>query len=210
VRFNARGKKGKDGEMSFEKLEAAVIAEAEAEAAKIVDSARSETGTLLARSREEGERTFGEAARQAEAAAARETARQLGLARHEGRLEVLTAKNRVIDEVFRMAAERVNSLSDAEYLDLMAEWLKNLPVEIGGTLRVSPRDEKRFTEAFLGRVNAGRAENGRFHGVVADSRITGGFVVTGDTFTVDSTLDNRMNELRESLAGELARELFGL
>jgi len=195
--------------MSFEKLEAAIIAEAEAEAAKIVESARAETETLLARSREEGERAFEESARLAEAAAARETARQVGLARHEGRLAVLLAKNRVIDGVFRIAVERMISLSDAEYLDLMAGWLKKLPAEVGGSLRVNPRDEKRFTKAFLDGVNAGRPESGRFTGVETDSRITGGFVVTGDVYTVDSTIDNMMRELRESLAGELARELFG-
>jgi len=195
--------------MSFEKLEAAVIAEAEAEAAKIVETARRETEALLARSREEGERAFEEAARQAETAAARETARQLGLARHEGRLEVLQAKNLVVDEVFRRAAERVTALSDADYLDLMGVWLTALPGEVGGTLRVSHRDEQRFTNAFLERVNAGRSESGRFTGVETDSRITGGFVVAGDTYTVDSTIENRMNELRESLAGELAGELFG-
>ena len=195
--------------MSFDRLEAAVITEAEAEAARIAEAAREETGALLARSREENDRAFEEAARQAEAAAARETARQLGLARHEGRLEVLDAKNRVIDEIFRKAAERVSSLSDEEYMDLMAGWLTMLPAEIGGTLRVSSRDEKRFSRAFLDRVNARRTGSGRFDGVTADSRITGGFVVAGDNYTVDSTLENRMSELRESLAGELAGELFG-
>ena len=195
--------------MSFEKLEAAVIAEAEAEAAEIIGSARAETDALLARSREENERAFQEAARQAEAAAARETSRQVGLARHEGRLEVLQAKNRVIDEVFQKAVERLASLSDAEYLDLMAGWLRRLPAEVGGGIAVGPRDEKRFTMAFLDRVNAERLESGRFTGVTVDSRITAGFMVTGDTYSVNSTLDNRMSELRESLAGELARELFG-
>jgi V/A-type H+/Na+-transporting ATPase subunit E len=194
--------------MSFDRLESAVIAEAEAAAAKTAEMAGEETAALLARSREENERAFEEASRQAETAAVRETARQVGLARHEGRLEVLSAKNRVIDGIFLKAMERVSALSDAEYMDLMAGWLIALPAGVGGTLRVSPRDGKRFTMAFLDRVNAQR-KDGRFTGIEEDSLIDGGFIVAGDDFTVNSTLKSRINELRESLAGDLARELFG-
>jgi V/A-type H+/Na+-transporting ATPase subunit E len=195
--------------MSFEKIEAVIKAEAEAEAKKILDSERAESETLLARSREECGSVFEESVRQAEAAVVRETARQVGLARHEGRLAVLQVKNRVLDDVFRKAKERIVALPDAEYLRLMEAWLKSLPVAVGGTLRVSPRDEKRITKEFLDRVNAGRAPEGKFTTVAADAQISGGFRVAGGNYTVDSTIDNKIGELRESLAGELARELFG-
>lgn len=195
--------------MSFEKIEAVIKAEAEAEAKQILDSARAESETLLGRSCEENEKAFEEAVRLAEAAAARETARQVGLARHEGRLEVLHAKNLVLDEVFRKAKDRIVSLPDTEYLTLMEAWLKSLPSAVGGTLRVSPRDEKRFTKEFLDRVNAGRGLEGKFTSVITDSQISGGFRVVGENYTVDSTIENKVGDLRESLAGELARELFG-
>jgi len=195
--------------MSFERLEAAVIAEAKAEAAKIVESARAEAGALLARARADQERAFEDAVRQAETAQTRETARQTGLAGHEGRLAVLEAKNRLIDEVFGKAKERIRTLPDAEYMALMADWLKALPDDAGGTVMVNPSDEKRFTKAFLDGVNASRPAGGKYSGVATDARISGGFLVAGESFTIDATLDNRMSDLRESLAGDIARELFG-
>lgn len=195
--------------MSFEKIEAVIIAEAKAEAKKIIDSEREKSAAFFERSREENEKVFEEAVRLAEAAALRETARQVGLARHEGRLEVLHTKNRVLDEVFQKAVEKMLSLPDEEYLKLMAVWLKDLPAEIGGTIEVSPRDQKRFSKEFLDSVNAGRAKSGRFTSVSADAQINGGFRVVGETYSVDSTIENKVNELRESLAGELAKELFG-
>ena len=195
--------------MSFEKIESVIKAEAEAEAKLILEAVRAENEDLMERSRSECGSATGESVRQAEAAADRETARQVGLARHEGRLAVLQAKNEVLDEVFRKAKDTIISLPDKEYLKLMEAWLKALPAGIGGALRVSPRDEKRFTKEFLDRVSAGRAPEGKFISVVADERITGGFRVAGENYTVDSTIENKVGELRESLAGELARELFG-
>jgi V/A-type H+/Na+-transporting ATPase subunit E len=195
--------------MSFEKLEAAITAEAETEARRTVDAARAEAEAMIARSREEGESVFEDAVRSAETAAARETARQVGLARHEGRLEVLQAKNRLIDRVFRDAEQWVGTLSDGDYLSLLEGWLKKLPPEAGGMLRVNPRDGKRLSRGFLDRVNTGRPAEGRFTGVETDDRIQAGFVVSGGAYTVDFTVENLMNELRDSLAGELAKELFG-
>jgi V/A-type H+-transporting ATPase subunit E len=195
--------------MSFEKIQTVIISEAESEAKRIIDEARQETDAMLSRVREENERTFEEAARQAEAAASRETSRQVGLARHEGRLQVLDAKNRVIDEVFRKAAERIQSLPEQEYLALMADWLKALPSEVGGVLRVSPRDVSRFSKAFLEGINKDRPESGRFTGAEADPQVAGGFVVIGENYTMNATIENKITDLRESLAGDLAKELFG-
>lgn len=195
--------------MSFEKIEAVVKAEAEAEAKNIRDSARAESENILERFRSESADVFEESVRQGEAAAVSETSRQVGLARHEGRLSVLQSKNRVLDQVFLKAKEQIIAFPGQEYLGLMETWLKSLPATVGGTLRVSPRDEQRFTKEFLDRVNAGRAPEGRFTSVEADARISGGFRVTGDNFTVDSTIENKVGDLRESLAGDLARELFG-
>jgi V/A-type H+/Na+-transporting ATPase subunit E len=194
--------------MSFEKLEAAITAEAETEARRMMDATRAEAEAMIARSREEGERAFEEAVRSAETAADRETARQVGLARHEGRLEVLHAKNRLIDRVFRDAEQWVDTLSDGDYLSLLEGWLKKLPPEAGGMLRVNTRDGERLSREFLDRVNTGRPEGGRFTGVETDARIHAGFVVSGGAYTVDFTIENLMNELRDSLAGELAKELF--
>lgn len=195
--------------MSFERIQEVITAEAEAEAKRIAEAARAGSDAVVSRAREENERVFEDSTRHAEAAAVRETARQVGLARHEGRLRVLDAKNRVLDDIFRAAAERIRSLPDGEYQALMAEWLKALPAEVGGVLRIGAQDGQRFSPAFLDSVNAGRPAGGKFAGVETDSRIEGGFVVMGSDYTVNATVENKINELRESLAGDLAKELFG-
>ncbi|MCE5249669.1 V-type ATP synthase subunit E [bacterium] len=194
--------------MSFDKVENAITTDARADADKILAEARGESDELLAQSRGENQKTLDEALHQAEAAAARETARQIGLARHEGRLEVLQAKNRVIDDIFGIVAEKLQSLEAKEYLELIEGWIQSLSPEISGTLKVNPRDAALLDGAFLKRINSGRSPQGTFTSVSADNRISRGFIVEGDTYMVDFTLDRKLNELRESIAGELARELF--
>lgn len=195
--------------MSFEKIGAAVIAEANVKAQEIIDEAQKERDTALARFREESAKKLEEAKAQAETAAVRETSRLKGLARHEGRLDVLKVKNQILTDIFTEAVDKVLSLPESEYAELMATWVKRLSLDIGGTLRVSPRDSKLFTPDFLKRLNSGRASSGVFTGVVPDASITGGFVVDGSDFMVNVTIERKINELRESLSGDLAKELFG-
>jgi len=194
--------------MSFEKVESAVTAEARADADKILAEARKESEELMGRFREESQKILEEAIHQAEVASARETARQLGLARHEGRLEVLNAKNSVIDDIFRKVDDKLRSLDKKDYMTLIEGWIRSMSPEICGTLRVSPKDAEIYSREFLMRINSGRPLQGAFTAVVEDNTIDGGFIIEGDTYTVDFTLDRKLNELRESIAGELARELF--
>jgi len=194
--------------MSFEKVESAVIAEARADAGKILAVARGECDELLARVREENRKALEEAIHQEEAATARETARQLGVARHDGRLEVLNAKNLVIDDIFNRVTEKLRSMNMHEYRDLLDGWIHSLSPEIGGVIRVSPKDTGLFDDAFMKRINDSRTRGGTFTAVNPDGRINGGFIIQGDTYTVDFTLDRILKELRESIAGDLAKELF--
>jgi V/A-type H+/Na+-transporting ATPase subunit E len=195
--------------MSFEKVEAVIIAEAETDARSILDKAREERESLLVQFMDTCSRTFEDDIRRAQAAEDTETARQLGLARHEGRLEVLHAKNRMIDEVFSMAREKIRSLPAKDYLEMIGVWLKALPAEVGGVLKVSPGDVELVSGYFLEEVNKARPQSGKFSGVESDRRIQGGFVVEGVDFSVDSTVESKLIELRETLAGKLAGELFG-
>lgn len=194
--------------MSFEKVESAVVAEAGADAEKILADARRECDELLARAREENGKALEEAIHLEEAATARETARQLGVARHDGRLEVLNAKNLVIDDIFDRVTEKLRSMDTHEYRGLLEGWLQTLSPEIGGVINVSPKDTGLFDDAFMKRINDGRHSAGTFTAVNPDNRISGGFIIQGDTYTVDFTLDRILDELRESIAGELAKELF--
>lgn len=194
--------------MSLEKIKTTVLQEAKARAEQKLDEARKEAERLLAEGRHADERTGGEVIRDAKLRFEREANRELERIQYDNRLEILSAKNKAIDEVFRRVDQRIGAMTDAEYVSLVGAWLARLPANVGGVLRVNPKDEAKFT-ANLESLNAGRSGAGLFTGVAADPGVATGAVVDGLDYNIDCTIDRRLGELRESAAGDLARVLFG-
>ena len=149
--------------MTMEKVQAAVLAKAEAEAARIIDEARADGEIRLDAARAEAQAAYDAALAAARVRAERDAARELGRARQEGRLAVLAAKNAVLDSVFTRARETFRAMNDSDYRGLVGGWLKSLPGETGGRLRVNPREVARFPREFLDWVNEGRSGPGRLH-----------------------------------------------
>ncbi len=194
--------------MPTEKIEAAVMKDAESQAAKTLADAKRRREDEMSRAAAENDRAYDDAMAAVKARVEAETQREMGRARHRGRLDVLAAKNAVLERVFAKAVETLCSLEDKEYLRVMALWLGALPKGVGGTLRVSERDKARFTKEFLGPVNYARGETGHFTEVVVDKNVTGGFIVEGEDFSIDQTIQRKIGDLREAMTNELAGELF--
>jgi V/A-type H+-transporting ATPase subunit E len=195
--------------MSFDKIESAIVREAESDAKKIVDKAKKEKDSILESAKSENERIYEEAIRQAEISSSRETSRQTGLANHRGRLKVLASKNILIEKIFARALENIQNLPEKDYMHLMQTWFENLPGDSGGKLVVGARDEKRFSKEFIDTVNSKRTQGGRITSVEIDPQISGGFILVGENHTIESTIESKITDLRETLSGDLARELFG-
>jgi vacuolar-type H+-ATPase subunit E/Vma4 len=194
--------------MSLDRVKTTVLEEAKARAAKQIGDARAEAERLLAESRSADERVGGEAIRDAKLRLDRETTRELERIQHDSRLQILSAKNKAIDEVFRRVGAKIAELGDSDYIAMVGKWLEDLPAEVGGTLRVNPKDEAKFVGG-LDALNRNRSGAGVFTKVVADPKVANGAVVDGPDYNIDCTIVRRLNELREASAGDLARVLFG-
>lgn len=194
--------------MSLDNVKTKVLEEARARADKLLSDATAEAECILTEGREASDRAGQEATRDARLRLEREQIRQLERIQHDNRLQILSAKNKAVDEVFKRVREKLASLSDSDYIAMVGKWLLALPGNVGGTLRVNPKDEARFT-AGLDDLNRGRYGDGRFVKVVADAKVVNGAVVDGPEYTIDCTIDRRLEELRETAVGDLARVLFG-
>jgi vacuolar-type H+-ATPase subunit E/Vma4 len=194
--------------MSLENVKTRVLEEAGAKAERILEDATAAARRLLDDGKAADDRAGQDAARDARLRLERESVREIERIQHDNRLQILSAKNKAIDEVFARVNEKLATLSDADSLDLLGKWLSALPVDAGGVLRVNPKDEAKFVSG-LDRLNSGRSGAGRFTGVVADPKVASGAIVDGPDYAVDCTMARRLAELRESSAGDLARTLFG-
>lgn len=194
--------------MSLDSVKTRVLEEAGARAADMAEKAAAEAERILAEGRAADERVGSETTRDARIRLERETVRELERMQHDNRLQILSAKNKAIDVVFRRVHEKLAAMPDGEYMELVGSWLDKLPANVGGVLRVNPRDEAKF-RAGLDALNRNRSGEGRFTGVETDHKVPNGAVVVGPDYNVDCSVSRRLLELRESSAGELSRVLFG-
>ena len=194
--------------MSLDRVRTTVLDGAKAEAEKIVAAARLAAEKVAADAKTTAATARSDAVREAKTRLERDTGRELERIQHENRLHVLEAKNGIIDAVFAKVVKELAAMPDDDFVGMVGKWLKSLPPEAGGVLRVNPKDEARFA-ARLDSLNSGRKGAGKFAKVVADPKVPSGAIVEGADFSVDCTVELKLAELRETAAGDLARILFG-
>jgi len=194
--------------MSFEKISKSVLAEAEEKAKKIIVQAQKKRDEEIELFREESKRRLEDSVRAEEAEMNRSNARKLSIYRHNCRLELLSAKNEIIDTVFLRARSVVDTMQSEEYREMIETWLRSLPDDIGGTVRINTRDVAVITDDFLANINRNRTKNGQFSGIVNDKNIPRGCIIEGSDFSVDLTIEKKLSDIRKQHIGDIARELF--
>ena len=190
--------------MNAEQVVQKILAEANAEAEKIVSDARAKAAdTQVA----EFEATT---ARLANEAAEDKLQRMLAGARMTNTKQTLAAKVAILDSVFTKAKAAVNQMPDDEYLALMTALMKKA-IETGDEEVIVGKNETRINQRFIDDVNrqlgAGFKGNLRLSNERAD--IAGGFILTRGKVQVNASTDVMIDALRESMAIEISQELFG-
>ena len=193
--------------MGLENVEKAVLAEAEKEAAAIVAEARGGLEAKVAVEKREIEERFEARRRRDMARLEAEHNREISAARTEARLAVLSEKNRLIEAVFAKALEKLAELPPAEFLELAAAWLAEVPPDLPGRIAAGPNEKKHLSGAFLQKINAGRT--GKLELSDEPGPEFGGIVVRAEKFEFDFSWAGRLADHKGSLAPEVAAALFG-
>ncbi|HSW00732.1 MAG TPA: V-type ATP synthase subunit E [Sedimentisphaerales bacterium] len=184
-----------------------ILAEAQAEAAKIRQEAQARTEAETARIEAEIEQFGRDTQARAEQAAVAAKDQILAAARMENRRAYLTTRVRLLDEVFERARRKINSLPDKEYRELMKSVVTRA-VETGQEQIVLGRAEKRIDEAFVREVNAELGSKGKL--TIAERRvdIDGGLLLERGKIRVNSSTEVLIGQARDRLELELSRDLF--
>lgn len=194
--------------MSLDTIKTTILAEAKKRAERKLAEAGQEAERIIADGKAAAQRQADDAARDASLRLERETNRELERIQYENRLQILSAKNKAIDEVFKRIRDKMASLDDDEYIAMIGKWLSVVPADASGVLRVNPKDERKFVDR-LADLNRTRQPEGQFKGIIADPKVPNGALLDGPDYNIDCTIDRRLTELRDTAAGDLARVLFG-
>lgn len=192
--------------MGFQNVEKSVLAEARAEANRLVAEARAKLDERLAAERRELEERFAGRRRRELARLEAEHNRELSRARTEARLKVLKEKNRLVEEVFAEALRRAGELPKAEFLKLAEKWLAGVPPELAGRIVAGERERSHLAGAFLKKVNAKRS--GKLELSDEPAPEGGGMIVRAERFEFDFSWAGRLADRKGVLAPEVAAALF--
>ena len=195
--------------MNAEQVVQKILAEAKAEAEKIVNDAKAkaaEQGDQLDTQIAEFEE---KTAQMAKEAAEDKLQRMLAGARMDNGKQLLAAKGEILNDIFEQSRKAVNDLSDERYLAWVTAAMKQA-AESGDEEVIIGKDEKRIDEAFISRVNkqlgAGFKGNLSLSSQRAD--ISGGFILARGKVQVNASTDVMIENLKESMQIELSQMLF--
>ncbi len=182
--------------MSAEGLKNAVLEKARREAGQLVEQARAAAAQEASQAEEQTRRSSAAVLEQARLEAAREREQTLAAVEREQRLEVLAAKNRLLEQAFARAAEGFRRLSAERLAELYRTELEAIDLR-EASLRV-PRGARAQFEALLG----GRAT------VEEDPSLEAGYVVVRSDYRLDRSLSARLAEIRSEMRPRVAQLLF--
>ena len=194
--------------MGFDKIREVILAEAQAEAAHILEGAKraaeEHLNTARARIDDEAVRAF-----RARAQAIDDDFNRT-LIQYKGNAgkQVLARRGEILQSVFAMARGEILGWPPEDYGRLMRRLLERAACGTGGRLRIHSEDEAVF-EAVLSGINKDR---GLQELVEIDKERhlpeRGGFVFITPEYEVDQTLATLLRDLEQELLPVIAGELF--
>ncbi len=174
------------------------------EGEKIRQEAEREREEIIKKAKQEADRVKKELIRKAKEEGEGERQRRLMRTRSEERKKILAFKRELMDKVFRQAKERLDNLSEEEYL----KWSERLllsNIDSGKEeILISPRD-KDLMERIL--VEGLEKKETRFLPELNEKER--GFIIRREGVQIDYTFSSLFSYLEGELEIEVARILFG-
>jgi len=187
--------------MSIERIRNYIIENARKEAEQIIKTAVEQFRNETESARLSLEKKYQEMLQSDEKRLREDMKRFLGKFKSDCKMELLEVKNKVIDGVLGYAINRVQSLSDDEYLAFIGQWLAKAPDNLEGELFVSVADLKRIPSNFIDDLNRNRKAKVCLSKNAVD--VKGGFILKTRNYEIDYTLDTVVKNLRTALIPKL-------
>lgn len=173
----------------------ALTAQAEAEAKEVADGFQAQADALAQ-----------ELAAKGAAAAAEREERMASVAQLEVRQVMLGAKQDMLDKAFDRALDKLCSLEDADYIDLLAELLVNASTTGKEKVVFSQKDRTRVGKAAVTRAND--KANATLTLSEESRPMKGGFILQDGKVEVNCAFETLVRLQRTEMAGQVAKALF--
>lgn len=193
-----------------EKLIEKILGDARSEAEKLWQDAEEKKQAMQEELKRDIEKQKAAIDKDASAAAQEQKRRMAAVYDLEYRKQLLSAKQDVMRQAKLRAQNKLKSLSDADYIDLMKRRLIACAPSGEGSIAVS-KGERRLNETFLSSVNSELKSKTGKGGLKFSSEkrdMLGGFVYLSGGMEIDVSLEALLEEAWADCEAEVARVLF--
>ncbi len=197
--------------IGIDKITARIEAEAAADAARIEEDARAQSETIRAEGETKAQERYWEKVREGVKAAEDRAQRLSKAANMEARKSILSSKQEIVENVFRLAEEKLRALSGDAYVDFLAGQAARAAANGRGQIVLTAQDKKTCGSKVLSRANARLAAEGKNACLtISDEEggFSGGLILRDGDISVNCTIEALMAQAREDMAAEAAAELF--
>jgi V/A-type H+-transporting ATPase subunit E len=184
-----------------------ILNEAKAQADKITAEANAKLNALNAEYEQELSAYEQQTQQLCEKAAAESKERILAAARMAAWREETNTKRALLNKVIEKTAEKIRTMDDNEYLNLM-ENLITCSVTTGSEELVVGKNEWRLNEDFVRRVNQKLGEKGKLRLAEEKIDIDAGFILKQGKKRINASLDVMLKVAAQELEGRLSEILF--
>lgn len=192
--------------MSIEKITSKITEDAKTQALSIAEEAKAQCDEILANAEKEAAAILEEGEKRGQEEKEKRIQRKKAVADIDGRKLVLETKQQMISDCFDKAEAALRALRGKEYIDFLAAAAAGTG-ETSGQVVLSADDRVQIGEGLIA-VLKETLPQGDFT-LAEETRETGGglFLKKGQVY-LNCTISAFLEEAREQLTAEVARELF--
>jgi len=195
----------------IDRIKQRILEDAQKEADLIVQTAQHKADALKAAKAGEAGKLKKRLTEENMEAAREHKRRLLTVAQLEMRKKVLAAKQEMIDAVFMGVLQRIESMPDDEYKDIIMSMLLASPLYGDEEVVFSACDPHNLDQGFLNKVNEMLAKDGRKGQLRLSSdrgQFKAGFILRREGVEINSTFESILGTLRNDMEPLLAEILF--
>ncbi len=191
----------------IEKITQRIDQDAQGQIDKILSDARAQAAEITAKYQAQAEKEAGDILARGRKNAAEREERLASVAQMEAKKLTLGTKQEVLDKAFDLALEKLTTLPDEEYINILAGLAAKAAVTGKEQLIFSSRDRARVGKQVVAAANAKLADG---HLTLGEQTrpMKGGFILSDGDVEVNCAFETLVRLQRGESSGEVAKVLF--
>ncbi|MDY5577856.1 MAG: V-type ATP synthase subunit E [Lachnospiraceae bacterium] len=194
---------------NIDKITEQILEEAKVAANRNIEAAKAEASDIIKKAEEECKKMQDELAVKEENARKSASDRAKSAAQLKKRQAVLNAKQEIIADIIKAAYEKMLSLDDKTYFEVIEKMLKKFSLAKTGEIHFSEKDLKRMPAGYESVIEKAAKENGGTLTLSTETKnIDGGFILVYGGIEENCSIQAMFHDRREFLADKVHELIF--